>query len=146
MSNLISSNRKARYLYKVSESWEAGIVLSGWEVKSIRKRKVQITESYIYVKEGEAFILNMIINPLVSTCTHNSLLPSRPRKLLMHKKEILKLSSLLDKKGCTAIPLDLHWKGQIVKLKLGIATGRSSYDKRQQIRDREWKRTKDSWE
>jgi SsrA-binding protein len=143
--NIIISNKKAAYLYTVLEHWEAGMVLEGWEVKAIRNRRVQITESYVYVKNHEVFILNMLINPLVSTSTHTPVIAARSRKLLLSKKQIYKLEVLLSRKGHTAIPLNLHWKGQHIKMQLAIATGKTQYDKRQRIREREWK-NKGSWE
>jgi SsrA-binding protein len=137
--NILVSNNKAKFLYTILDTWEVGMVLEGWEVKALRSKHVQITESYIYIRDHEVFVLNMLINPLISTSTHTSAIAGRIRKLLLSKKQICKLEGLLSRKGHTAIPLNLHWKDQHIKMQLAIATGKTQYDKRQHIKEREWK-------
>ena len=140
--NTIAVNRRARFDYEFKSYFEAGLVLQGWEVKSIRAGKVQLADSYVIVKRGEAYLLNVVISPLLSACTHVIADPSRTRKLLLHKKEIMTLAGHIERKGHTLIPINMYWKKDIVKIKFGLAVGKKSHDKRATIKDRDWQREK----
>jgi len=141
-SNTIVSNKKARHDYFIEDNYEAGVVLEGWEVKSLREGKVQLVDSYVLLKNGEAFLLGSLITPLLSASTHITPDPTRTRKLLLHKDQISKLSGLVDRKGYAVIALSLYWKRGRVKADIGIAKGKKDYDKRAVQKDRDWKRDK----
>jgi len=114
----------------------------GWEVKSLRFGKAQLTDTYVLLKEGEAFLLGAHIPPLDTTSTHVTADPTRTRKLLLHKKEIAKLFAATKQQGNTCIPLSLYWKGNRVKCEIAVASGKKQHDKRIEIKEREWKRDK----
>ena len=139
--NIISSNKKAFHDYTILQRFEAGIVLEGWELKSIRSGKSQLKESYIVMKKGEAWLIGAHLSPLSSASTHITCDATRSRKLLLHKKELHSLIGAIQKKGLTAIALDMHWKKQLVKLTIALAQGKKSHDKRASIKEKEWKRT-----
>jgi SsrA-binding protein len=141
-SNVIALNKKARYDYFIEDTLEAGIVLEGWEVKSLRAGRVQIGDSYVFVKNGEAFLSNAIITPLLSASTHIVANPTRVRKLLLHKKEIANLIGAVDRKGYTLIALKFYWKGSRAKVEIGLAKGKQKVDKRATEKERDWKRQK----
>jgi SsrA-binding protein len=128
-------NKKARYEYEILKEWEAGIVLKGAEVKSVREGKVNFTNSFIRIKEGEAFLYNLHI-ALHSTSTESNYDPKRQRKLLLHKSEIKKILGILTQKGLTLIPLSVYFKKGRVKLEIGLAKGRKLYDKREKLKKR----------
>jgi SsrA-binding protein len=136
----IAENRKASYNYFFEEKYEAGIVLQGWEVKALREGKVQLTDGYVIVKDGELFIIGLQINPLRTASTHVSTDAARTRKLLMHKDEIRRLIGKVEQRGYTLVPLNLHWKAGKVKCEVALAKGKAEHDKRDTIRDREGKR------
>jgi len=138
----IAVNRKARYDYAFEDYFEAGIVLQGWEVKSLRAGKVQISDSYVLIRKGEAWLINTLITPLLSASTHIQAEPTRTRKLLLHKKELKTLIGSVERQGYTLIPLSIYWVRGHVKLKFGLAKGKKKYDKRETERDRDWQRTK----
>jgi SsrA-binding protein len=138
----IAINRKANYEYFVEERFEAGIILEGWEVKSLRAGKTQLDQSYVIVKNGEAFLLGGLITPLQTASTHIQPDQQRTRKLLLHRREIDKLIGSVERKGYTLIPLSLYWKGKHVKLQIGLAKGKKDHDKRATEKDRDWKRQK----
>lgn len=138
----IALNRRATYDYFVEERFEAGIRLEGWEVKSLREGKVQLDQSYVIVKENQVFLLGGLITPLQTASTHIHPDPQRTRKLLMHRREIDKLTGSVERKGYTLIPLSLYWKGKNVKLEVGLAKGKKDHDKRASEKDRDWKRQK----
>jgi SsrA-binding protein len=142
MSQLITDNRKARYNYQIEDTFEAGLVLAGWEVKSLRAGKGQLAESHIYFKGGEPYLLNAHIAPLNTTSTHITAVPDRSRKLLLNKRELDKLLGAVERKGYTIIPLNLHWKNNKVKVDIALAKGKKLYDKRQTEKRREWDRQK----
>jgi SsrA-binding protein len=142
MTSLISDNRKARHDYKIEEKFEAGLVLTGWEIKSLRAGKAQLAESHIIIKNGEAFLLNSHFSPLKTTSTHTEAVPNRTRKLLLHKRELDKLIGAIERKGYTLVPLNLHWKRNKVKLDIALAKGKKQYDKRETIKRRDWERQK----
>jgi SsrA-binding protein len=136
----IAENRKASFNYFFEEKYEAGMVLEGWEVKALREGKVQITEGYVVVKNGELFIIGLQINPLRTASTHIRPEALRTRKLLLHKEQIKRLVGKVEQKGYTLVPLDLHWKAGRVKCEMALARGKAEHDKRDTIRDREGKR------
>ena len=137
---LIAENRRARYDYFIEERFEAGLVLEGWEVKSMRAGKAQIAEGYVYLKEGEAFLFGGLITPLNTTSTHVTADPKRTRKLLLNKSELGRLVGSVERKGYTLVPLDLHWKDGRAKLEIGLAKGKKQHDKRDTEKDRDAKR------
>jgi SsrA-binding protein len=138
----IISNRKAYHDYTIEERFEAGLVLQGWEVKAIRAGRVQLRDAYVVLRHGEAFLLGGLITPLPSASTHVEPDPRRTRKLLLHRKELRRLLGMVERRGYTLVPLDLHYSGQRVKLSFGLAKGKKLYDKRQAAKDRDWTRQK----
>ena len=140
--NTIALNKKARHDYFIEEKFEAGIVLQGWEVKSLRAGRVQISDAYVFVKEGEAYVSNIQITPLTTASTHISPEPARVRKLLLHRAEIAKLIGAVDRKGYTLVPLAMFWKHGRAKLEIGLAKGKQKHDKRATEKEREWNRDK----
>jgi SsrA-binding protein len=139
---LIAENRRARYDYFIEERLEAGLVLQGWEVKSMRAGKAQVAEAYVYLKEGEAFLFGANITPLKTASTHVVPDPIRTRKLLLNKSELSRLVGSVERKGYTLVPLDLHWKEGRAKLEIGLAKGKKQHDKRATEKDRDWQRDK----
>jgi len=137
----IALNRRARFEYTLEDHFEAGLVLEGWEVKSLRAKKGGIAESYVIIKKGEAFLFGAQITPLLSASTHVTPDPTRTRKLLLNKKEIAKLSSAVERAGYTIVPISLYWKGGRAKLDIAIGKGKKLHDKRATTKDREWQRT-----
>lgn len=140
--NLIADNRKARHDYQLEEKFEAGLVLEGWEVKSIRAGHVQIAEGYVIIKKSEAWLLGVNITPLLTASTHKKAIPDRTRKLLLHEKELNKLIGAVQRQGYTIVPLNLHWKNGRVKLDIALAKGKKLYDKRADLKRRDWERQK----
>jgi SsrA-binding protein len=138
----IAENRRARFDYFIEERLEAGLVLEGWEVKALRAGKAQITESHVYVRNGEAFITGAHINPLTTTSTHVIADPTRTRKLLLNKSEIAHLIGAVERKGYTIVPLELYWQRGNAKLRIGLAKGKKQHDKRATEKDRDWQRDK----
>jgi SsrA-binding protein len=139
---LIAENRKARYDYFIEERFEAGLVLEGWEVKSMRAGKAQIAEGYVYLKNGEAFLFGAQITPLTTTSTHVTPEPKRTRKLLLSKAQLYRLVGSVEREGYTLVPLDLHWKDGRAKLEVGLAKGKKQHDKRDTEKNRDWARDK----
>lgn len=140
--NVIAVNRKARHDYFIEETFEAGLCLEGWEVKSLREGRAQLTEAYVYVKKGEAFLLGAHFSPLLTASTHVNTDPTRSRKLLMHRRELDRLVGAVERKGFTLVPLDLHWRKGRAKLEIGLAKGKKQHDKRAADKDRDWERQK----
>lgn len=138
----VALNRKARHDYTIEENFEAGIVLQGWEVKSIRASKVQISDSYVLIRKGEAWLIGSHISPLLSASTHVKPDETRTRKLLLHRREINRLIGLIERRGYTLIPLSLYWKQGRLKLNLGLAKGKKLHDKRETSKDRDWNKQK----
>ena len=141
-SSTIALNKKARHDYHIEDRFEAGLVLEGWEVKSLRAGKVQIRDSHIFIKNGEAWLSNTIITPLLSASTHIRPESVRIRKLLLHGHEIDKLVGAVDRKGYTIVPLALYWKKGRVKMEIGLAKGKQAHDKRAASKERDWNREK----
>jgi len=140
--NTIARNRIARHDYFIEDEIEVGLVLEGWEVKSLRNGSLQLKESYVMVKNGEIWLTGAHISPLNSASTHIKPNPTRNRKLLAHRNEIDRLVGMVERKGMTLIALAAYWSRGRAKLKLGIAKGKKAHDKRASIKDRDWKRDK----
>ncbi|BBB22458.1 SsrA-binding protein [Abyssogena phaseoliformis symbiont OG214] len=141
-SNTIALNKKARHDYFIEQTLEAGLSLEGWEVKSLRDSKVQIKESYVILKNNELFLFGAHISPLKSASTHVNTDPTRTRKLLLNRLEINRIRDKVNQKGATVVPLKLYWARGRVKLEIGVAKGKKSHDKRQDIKLRDWQRDK----
>ncbi len=139
---LIARNRKARHEFHIDRTFEAGLVLEGWEVKALRAGKGQLTESYVMLKDGEAFLFGAHIQPLLSASTHVHPDPTRTRKLLLHRGEIDTLVGGVERKGYALVPLALYWKHGRAKLEIGLARGKRQFDKRAAEKDRDWQRQK----
>lgn len=139
----IALNKRARHEYFIEERLEAGLALEGWEVKSLRASKAQITESYVVIKDGEAWLLGAHVTPLPTASTHIHPDPTRTRKLLMKRGELDRLIGAVERKGYTLIPLALYWKRGRAKLEIGLAKGKKLHDKRATEKDRDWQRQKD---
>ena len=136
----IIENRQAKFNYELGESFEAGISLLGWEVKSIRAARVDIKDSYVLMKKGEAWLIGMSISPL-NEVTH-TVDPLRTKKLLLTKSELSKLFKGTQEKGLTCLPVKIFWKDNLVKLKISLGKGKSKFDKRESIKQKEWKKEK----
>jgi len=136
----IADNKKAAYNYFFEEKFEAGMVLQGWEVKALREGKVQLTDGYVVIRDGELYVIGCQINPLRTASTHVNPDAVRTKKLLMHKDEIRRLIGKVEQKGYTLVPLNLHWKSGKVKCEIALAKGKAEHDKRDTIKDREGKR------
>ena len=141
-SSTIAVNKKARHDYFIEQSLEAGLSLEGWEVKSLRDNKVQIKESYVIFKNNELFLFGSHISPLNTTSTHVNADPTRTRKLLLNRLEINRIKDKINQKGATVVPLKLYWARDRVKLEIGVAKGKKAHDKRQDIKEKDWKRDK----
>lgn len=138
----IAENRKAHYNYLIEERFEAGIVLSGWEVKAIRAGQVQLTDGYVVIKDGELYLIGCRINALRTASTHVRPEADRTKKLLMHKDQIRRLIGKVEQKGYTLVPLNLHYKGGLVKAEIALAKGKQMHDKREAEKKRDWEREK----
>ncbi len=141
-SNTIAQNKKARFDYHLTDKYEAGLSLQGWEVKSLREGKVQIVDTHVFFKNGEAWLLNAQIQPLACASTHFVTEPNRQRKLLLHRKEIAKLQQAVEQKDYTAVATALYWKNHLVKCEICLAKGKKMHDKRDVEKDRDWNRQK----
>lgn len=141
-SNTIALNRKVRHDYFIEEKFEAGLALKGWEVKSLRDGKVNLTDTYVMVKDGEAWLLGTNITPLQTVSTHYVTDPTRSRKLLLNYRELNKLEEAVKQKGRTCVCTALYWKGHLVKCEIALAKGKASYDKRMDAKERDWGRQK----
>lgn len=139
---LIVENRRARFDYHIEERYEAGVVLHGWEIKAIRSGQVQMTDGYVVIKNGELFLIGLRINALRSASTHVLPEPDRTKKLLMHKDEIRRLVGKVEQKGFTLVPLNLHFKGGVVKAEIALAKGKAMHDKRETEKQKDWDREK----
>jgi len=142
-SGTIALNRKARHDYAIEERLEAGLALQGWEVKSLREGRVQLNESYVLLKNGEAWLFGAHISPLASASTHISPDPVRSRKLLLQRRELDRLVGAVERRGYTLVPMALYWKRGHVKAEIALARGKQTHDKRAAEKDRDWKRQKE---
>jgi len=136
----IAVNKKARFDYAIEDTFQVGLVLEGWEVKSLREGRAQLTESYVHLRNGEAWLLGAHITPLPTASTHIRPDPTRTRKLLMNRHELDRLTGAVERKGYTLVPLNLHWSKGRVKLDIGLAKGKKMHDKRASQKDQDWKR------
>ena len=141
-SSTIALNKKARHEFTLEDRLEAGLSLEGWEVKSLRAGRVQMVDSYILLKDGEAFLFGALITPLPTASTHIHPDPTRTRKLLLHRDEIDKLIGAVERKGYSLIPTAMYWRKGRAKLEIALAKGKKEHDKRAAIKDRDWKRDK----
>ncbi|CEK12079.1 SsrA-binding protein SmpB [Legionella hackeliae] len=139
-SATIVTNKKAHFEYFIENEYEAGLALEGWEVKSLRAGKINLSDAHVIVKYGEAFLLGAQIQPLPTASAHLFPDPTRTRKLLLNRKELNQLIGSVERQGYTLIPLSLYWKHNRVKMKLALAKGKKSHDKRETIKDRDWTR------
>jgi SsrA-binding protein len=140
--NVIAVNRRARHDYFIEDTFEAGLVLEGWEAKSLRAGSAQLTEAYVHVKNSEAWLVGAHFAPLKTVSTHITADPTRSRKLLMHRLELDRLIGKVERKGNTLVPLDLHWSKGRAKLTIGLAKGKKQHDKRASKKDADWARQK----
>jgi SsrA-binding protein len=138
----IVQNRKAGFEYFIEERFEAGLALEGWEVKSLRAGRVNLIDSYVLLKDAEAFLLGSRIEPLPSASSHFVAVPDRTRKLLLNRRELGKLIGGMQREGYTAICTRLYWKGHLVKAEIALAKGKKQHDKRATEKDRDWARQK----
>ena len=141
-SRQIAVNRRARHDYFIEERYEAGLVLKGWEVKSLREGRGQVADAYVKILGEEAFLIGAHFTPPSGISTHVQPEPSRTRKLLLHADELRKLVGKVQRSGYTLVPLDLHWTRGRAKLEVGLAKGKKQHDKRASIKAREWQREK----
>ncbi len=131
-------NKKARHDYHLNDTFEAGIALAGWEVKSLRQKKVQLVDSHVIIKDGEAWLIGALINPLPTTNSHTIADPTRTRKLLLNRKELAQIFSSVNQKGHTCVCTKMYWKGHLVKCQIALAKGKQEFDKRASVKEREW--------
>lgn len=141
-SSKIALNKKARHDYFIEDTFEAGLALQGWEVKSLREGRAQLTESYVNIRNGEAWLLGAHITPLNTASTHVKTDPTRTRKLLLHRHELDRLIGAVERKGYTLVPLNLHWSKGRTKLDIGLAKGKKQHDKRADKKEKDWQRQK----
>ena len=140
--NTIAQNKRARFDYHLLDTFEAGLSLAGWEVKSLRAGKVQLTDSYVMMKDGEAFLFGAQITPLGTVSTHYVTDPTRSRKLLLHKRELARINQAISAQGQTCVCTGLYWQGHLVKAKIALAQGKKQHDKRETEKSRDWARDK----
>lgn len=138
-SNTIALNKKARHNYTLTDKFEGGMSLQGWEIKSIRTGKVNISDCYVHIKDREAYLVGAEIHPLISASTHVVCDPVRPRKLLLNRRELDKLIGAVERDGYSLIATAMYWRKCWVKLEFYLGKGKKDHDKRSDIKDREWK-------
>ena len=141
-ANTIVQNKKARHDYFIEDSFEAGLVLHGWEVKSVREGRAQLREAYVVLKDNEAWLVGAHITPLLSASTHITADPIRSRKLLLHRDQIDRLIGAVERRGFTVVPTRMYWSRGRAKLEIGLAKGKRQQDKRAAEKDRDWQRQK----
>ena len=138
----IARNKRATYDYKIDEKFEAGLVLQGWEVKSLRAGRIQMTDCFVQLYQMEAWAYGLTITPLVNASTHRVAESQRKRKLLLHRRELARLIGAVERKGYTLIGMSMYWKNGRVKIEIGVGKGKKEFDKRATIKDRDWQRDK----
>lgn len=138
----IAENKKARFNYLIETTYEAGLVLQGWEVKAIREGRAQLTDGYVVIREGELYLIGCQITALRSASTHVKPEAARTKKLLMHKEEIERLIGKVEQRGYTLVPINLHYNKGRVKIDIALAKGKKLHDKRQSEKERDWNREK----
>ncbi|MFT4994217.1 MAG: SsrA-binding protein [Paraglaciecola sp.] len=142
-SNTIALNKKARHEYSLSDKLEAGMALQGWEVKSIRSGKVNLSESYVTLIKGEAYLIGCSITPLNQASSHVVCDPTRQRKLLLKKRELDKLIGSVERQGYSILPTAMYWSKNWVKVEIYLGKGKQEHDKRDSVKDRDWARDKE---
>jgi SsrA-binding protein len=142
-SNTIARNKKAGHEYTLGEKFEAGMSLQGWEVKSIRTGRVNISDCYVFMKDGEAYLLGAEIQPLHAASSHVVCDPVRDRKLLLNRKQLDKLTGLVERDGMSLIATAMYWKACWVKLSFSVGRGKKLHDKRADSKDKDWARSKE---
>jgi SsrA-binding protein len=140
--NVIAVNRRARHDYFIEDTFEAGLALEGWEVKSMREGRAQVAESYVNLKNGEAWLVGAHFSPLTTTSSHVKADPTRARKLLLNRYELDRLTGAVERKGFALVPLNLHWHKGRAKLDVGLGKGKKQHDKRADKKDQDWQRQK----
>ena len=138
----IALNKKAKHDYFIEDRLESGLILEGWEVKSLRAGKIQLSDSHVIIKNGEAWLLGALITPLPTASTHIHPDSTRTRKLLLNRHELSRFIGAVERKGYTIVPLAMYWKRGRAKLEIALAKGKQSQDKRATIKDRDWQREK----
>jgi SsrA-binding protein len=138
----IAQNRRARHEYFIEDKFEAGLALMGWEVKSLRAGKANLTDAYVLLKGNEAWLLGAHITPLLQASTHVIADPTRTRKLLMKRREIDRVIGAVQQKGHTCVPLSLYWSHGLVKCEIAVVKGKQLHDKRETEKERDWQREK----
>ncbi len=139
-SSTIALNKRGKHDYFIEDRYEAGIALEGWEVKSLRAGRVQLRDSYVIIKDGEAYLFGALITPLPTASTHITPDPQRTRKLLLHRQELSRLIGAVERKGYTLIVTALYWKKGRAKAEIALAKGKQEHDKRATIKERDWQR------
>ncbi len=140
---IIARNKRAAHNYHLEERFEAGLALQGWEVKSLRAGKAQMVDSYVLLRDGEAYLLGAQITPLASASSHIAPDPSRTRKLLLHARELARIFTATQARGYACIATSLYWKNNRVKCEIALGKGKKQHDKRAALRDRDWARQKE---
>ena len=138
----IARNKRARFEYHIEERFEAGIALEGWEVKALREGRIQFADSYVLLKDNEAFLFGCLLSPLPTVSTHITPDPTRTRKLLLHRRELDRLFGAVERKGYALIPTAMYWSRGKVKVEIGLAKGKRQHDKRRVQKDRDLERQK----
>ena len=138
----VALNKKARFDFSIEDEFEAGLVLEGWEVKSLRAGKINLSDAHVIMKRGEAWLLGAQIQPLSTASAHSNPDARRTRKLLLCRRELSRLVGLVERQGYTLIPLALYWKRNKIKAKIALAKGKKTHDKRDTLKDRDWQRTR----
>ena len=141
--NILCTNKKASFKFSLIKKIEAGLSLHGWEVKSIKSGHAQISESYITIKNNEAYLINSHLKVLSTTSESNKANSRRSRKLLLNKRELISISNEIKQNGYTLVPTKMYTKKSLIKLEIAIAKGKQAHDKRADIKNREWERNKD---
>lgn len=141
-NSTIATNKKARFDYFIEKDFEAGLMLEGWEVKSLRAGKINLTDAHVIIKNAEAWLLGAQIQPLQTTSAHTHADPTRTRKLLLNRHELSQLIGSVERQGYALIPLSLYWKHNKIKLSVALAKGKKSHDKRDTIKERDWQRSR----
>ena len=141
-SNTIALNKKAKHNYFLEQKFEAGIALMGWEVKSLREGKVNLTDTYVLLQNGEAWLIGTNITPLPTASTHYVTEPIRSRKLLLNRRELDKLEAGVNQKGHTCVCTAMYWKNHLIKVEIALAKGKADFDKRNDDKERDWDRQK----
>ena len=139
-SATIVVNKKIRFDYFIEDEYEAGLVLQGWEIKSLRAGKINLSDAHVIIKQGEAWLLGAQIQPLPTASTHIFPDATRTRKLLLNRRELDQLIGRVERQGYTLVPLNLYWKRNRIKMKVALAKGKKSHDKRETTKEREWQR------